>query len=211
MMPRRLLLWLVALGAGAALGWILFAGLPRWLARDAPTAPAATAGTPETEAESKIKATVFHGSDDGMRLVAVEQDVAFESSPAAQAQRVVEALLQPPPAPLLSVIPAGTKLRAVYLTDGGEAFVDFTSEIVTGHPGGSLNELYTVYTIVNSLTTTLPAVTAVQILVDGREVETLAGHVDLRHPLQKNPRWVSGPAETETVAAPAGPGAPLNR
>jgi hypothetical protein len=29
-------------------------------------------------------------------------------------------------------------------------------------------------------------VTTVQVLVDGKEVETLAGHVDLRRPLEKN-------------------------
>ena len=36
----------------------------------------------------------------------------------------------------------------------------------------------------------LPAVTAVQMLVDGKEVDTLAGHVDLRRPLAKNLAWV---------------------
>jgi hypothetical protein len=47
-----------------------------------------------------------------------------------------------------------------------------------------------VYTIVNALTSNLPAVTAVQILVDGKEVDTLAGHVDLRRPLAKDLGWV---------------------
>jgi hypothetical protein len=42
------------------------------------------------------------------------------------------------------------------------------------------------------LTTNLPAVTSVQVLVDGKEVETLAGHVDLRGPLSKNLDYVQG-------------------
>jgi hypothetical protein len=50
--------------------------------------------------------------------------------------------------------------------------------------------LFTIYAIVNALTVNLPAITRVQILVDGKEVDTLAGHVDLRHPLQKNLKWV---------------------
>ena len=37
-----------------------------------------------------------------------------------------------------------------------------------------------------SLTVNLPAITSVQILVDGHEVETIAGHVDIRRPLVKN-------------------------
>jgi hypothetical protein len=46
--------------------------------------------------------------------------------------------------------------------------------------------MLTIYTIVHALTFNLPAVTAVQLLVDGKEVDTLAGHVDLRRPLSKN-------------------------
>ena len=49
----------------------------------------------------------------------------------------------------------------------------------------------TVYTIVNALTVNLPAITRVQLLVDGKEVDTLVGHVDLRRPLQKNLKWTS--------------------
>ena len=63
-------------------------------------------------------------------------------------------------------------------------------ESAGGHPGGTVNELLTVYTIVNALTANLPAVTTVQLLVDGREVDTLAGHVDLRRPLAKNLSYV---------------------
>ena len=33
-------------------------------------------------------------------------------------------------------------------------------------------------------------VTAVQLLIDGKEVDTLSGHVDLRRPLVKNLAWV---------------------
>ena len=81
-------------------------------------------------------------------------------------------------------------LRALYLTERGDAFVDLSPDVRTRHTGGSLDELFTVYTIVNALTTNLPAVKRVQILIEGKEVDTLAGHVDLRHPLQKNLTWV---------------------
>jgi len=97
--------------------------------------------------------------------------------------------------PLVSAIPAATKLRALFVTDKGEAFVDLSGDVQSAHPGGSLNELLTVYTIVDALTENLPAITAVQVLVDGKEVETLAGHVDLRRPLAKNLTWID---ETRT-------------
>ena len=62
------------------------------------------------------------------------------------------------------------------------------------HSGGVLQELLTVYSVVNTLTENLPAVTSVQLLVDGREPNTLAGHVDLRQPLSKNAQWAAAPA-----------------
>ena len=65
-----------------------------------------------------------------------------------------------------------------------------SADITAKHPGGSLHEVFTVYTIVNALTVNLPAITRVQILVEGKEVDTLAGHVDLRHPLAKSLEWV---------------------
>ena len=70
------------------------------------------------------------------------------------------------------------------------------------HRGGSLDELFTVYALVNAVTSNVPEVTAVQILIEGREVDTLAGHVDLRHPLERNMKWVSGQPD-EPAPAPA--------
>ena len=71
-----------------------------------------------------------------------------------------------------------------------DAFVDLSAEARTRHTGGALDELFTIYAIVNAVTVNLPAISRVQILVDGKEVDTLAGHVDLRHPLEKNLKWV---------------------
>ena len=70
--------------------------------------------------------------------------------------------------------------------------------------GGALDELFTVYVIVDALTVNLPAIARVQILIDGKETDTLAGHVDLRHPLQKNLTWVGAPipAAAEPAAKP---------
>ena len=53
--------------------------------------------------------------------------------------------------------------------------------LVGGNPD-AYDELLTIYALVHALTINLPAVTSVQLLVDGKEVDTLAGHVDLRRP-----------------------------
>jgi hypothetical protein len=173
--------------AGLALGvWLVFVMVPR-LRRQAalPTGTAAAQG--ETR---KIHATLFFISDDGSELVAVNQEVPLGQTPVEQARRIVEAELKAPPGTLLSAVPTGTLVNAVYLTAKGDAFVDLSNDVVTHHSGGSLDEALTVFAIVNALTVNLPDVTAVQILVDGKEVDTLAGHIDLRHPLARSLKWV---------------------
>ena len=188
-MPRRIatvaVILLLALGGG----WLLFVGLPRWYGsrpvEGAAAPPPAPAGT-----ERKINATLYFVSEDGLSLVGVQREVLFGEAPEEQARRILEAQLGRAPQPLMSAIPEATALRALYLTEGGEAFVDLSGDARAKHTGGSLDEIFTIYTIVNALTVNLPAITRVQILVDGKEVDTLAGHVDLRHPLHKNLKWV---------------------
>jgi hypothetical protein len=116
--------------------------------------------------------------------------VPYGSTPAEQARHLVAAQLDPPPDGHLSTIPAGTTVKTVYLAPGGEAYVDLSREIAAGHVGGAVTEALTVYALVNVITTNLADVTAVQILGEGEEVDTLTGHFDLRHPLPKSLDWV---------------------
>jgi spore germination protein GerM len=183
----------IAAVAGVALLFGMFMWLPRWTTRATPNATVdAAAHAPVAPAASgrKIKARLFYVADDGTKLTSVERDVAYGEGPVEQAREIIAAQIAPVVEPLVSAVPPGTTLRAVFITEGGEAFVDLSREVVSAHPGGTLGELLTVYTLVNALTENLPVVTAVQVLVDGKEVETLSGHIDLRRPLAKNLSWV---------------------
>ena len=187
-----------AMGTVAALSaWVLFIGLPGWY----PTSPLqdATVKQASTSVDVDfIEATLFYISDDGMALIGFDRRLARQTEQSAQARVILEAQLAEPPTPLLSPIPSGTQLLAFYLTEQGDAFVDLSEEVVSGHSGGSLEELFTVYAIVNAVTTNLPTIKAVQILVNGQEVDTLVGHVDLQRPLNRNMDWVTEPEETST-------------
>lgn len=173
------------------LGYVMFVALPRRTSRATAnrTGPAAPASVPAPPGR-KIKARLFYVAEDGTRLASVERDVPYGEGAVEQAREIIVAQMAPVVAPLVSAVPPGTTLRAVFIADGGEAYVDLSREVVTAHPGGTLSELLTVYTLVDALTANLPAITSVQLLVDGKEVETLAGHVDLRRPLGKNLAWV---------------------
>ena len=177
---------------GLAAAWVLFIGLPRWYAarRTQAVAGTATAATPAATAVRKITATLFYVAEDGMALVPVQREVPFGATVAEQARAIVAAQLAAA-APHVSAIPAGVTLRDVFITERGDAFVDLSGDISAKHPGGSLDEIFTVYTLVNALTVNLPAIARVQILVDGKEVDTLAGHVDTKRPLPRADEWVA--------------------
>jgi hypothetical protein len=181
----------VALGIAILLlaAWGLTVGLERVMR--GPVTPAGTTPRPGQAqgpaATRHITATLYYGSEDGQFLVPVQREVPYGEGPLEQGRQIVLAQLQQaPPSPLVAAVPPGTTLRRFYVTDRGDAFVDLGPEITSSHPGGSVAELFTIYAIVNAVTANLTAIARVQILVDGREVDTLAGHIDLRRPLQRN-------------------------
>lgn len=196
-MLRRAFIAMAAVVAAGVFGWLVMSALARLLSTPAaplpePVTTEAPAVAPpaavEPAAGPHIKATLFFASEDGQRLVGVQQDVPLAEGTVAQARALIVALLAPPAgdSTLVSTIPEGTTLRGVYVSDRLEVFVDLDATVRTNHKGGSMQELLTVYSIVNTVTVNLPTVSAVQILIDGREADTLAGHVDLRRPLRKN-------------------------
>ena len=191
---------LLALAIGAATLTLVL--VERWESAAGGSSALDGAGGPGG-AGSPFTATMYYVAGNGLGLVRREIDVPYSADPLLRARIIVERQLERPPRRLLSAFPAGTRLRAVYLADDGNLFVDLSGEVTTEHSGGSLDELLTVYALVNAVTTNVHEVAAVQILVDGREVDTLAGHIDLRRPLTPNLTWVLDlppPPEGEAAA-----------
>jgi hypothetical protein len=187
-MNRRALMIFVGFLTLIAVVVVVAVGVSRWL-RGGPAAEAVV--TPASSSSGpRIKARLFYVADDGTRLTSVERDVAYGEGAVEQARQIIQAQIAPVAEPLVSAVPPATRLRAIFITEQGEAFVDFTRDLAAGHTGGSTDEALTVYTIVNALTANLPAINSVQLLVEGKQIETLAGHVDLRRPLDKNGAWI---------------------
>ena len=158
-----------------------------------PQQPAATAAGSAVASVPHIIATLYYASSDGQSLAAVKREVPLADGILAQGRQIIQSQLEAAPEPYVSVIPTGTMLRAFYVTDRGDAFVDLSPEISTAHPGGSTTELLTVYALVNAITANLSSVQRVQILIGGKEADTLAGHVDLRRPFERDASLVKAP------------------
>jgi len=77
------------------------------------------------------------------------------------------------------VLGTGSEIRGVYLADPGLAVIDLNAAFANGHRSGVLVEELTLTSLVATLSANIPAITQFKILVDGKERESLAGHVDL--------------------------------
>lgn len=182
----------------ALLGLLLLVALtaPRWAAllrRPLPEAAAAAdvpavPAPPEPAlagggaAERRIRVKLYLGHPEERALVEEDREIPFSTDIARQVRAVLESLAEGSQGDLLPVLPEGTRVLDVFVR-GGVAYVNLSAEASSGHEGGSVAELVTVYAIVNSVAMNFPAVRRVQITVDGEARSSLAGHIDITAPL----------------------------
>ncbi|WP_303722165.1 GerMN domain-containing protein [Malonomonas rubra] len=83
---------------------------------------------------------------------------------------------------LLPVLPKETGILEIEL-ENDLARVNFSRHLADFHPGGSLSELLTVYSLANSLSENFSYLRQLQILIDGEVRQTLKGHVRIDQPI----------------------------
>lgn len=134
------------------------------------------------------------------RLIPVPRSVDAPQGIDAQIKRALQELIEWAGTETVSPLPPQARVREVWVSPGGIAYIDFNTDFYAFSGGGSLGELHTVYSIVTTLTKSFPEILAVQILIDGKVEDTLAGHVDLSMPLVPSADWAlieSGDGEPE--------------
>lgn len=118
--------------------------------------------------------------DEDLALRWREADIFMPADRSLRAREVMRALLaqylqRPSPHPLAR----GADIKDVYMIGNDTLVVDTTSQFADGHPSGIVPEAMTLASLVETLTANVPGVSRVKFLVEGKERETLAGHVDL--------------------------------
>jgi len=113
------------------------------------------------------------------QLAPVTVQLPLSADPPHRAKQLITALIANPPTPAQRTIPSGATLLNFYLLPNGQAVADFSDELSTEMPSGILSEWLAVRSIIQTLAANVPQVTQLKILVHGREIDTLAGHVDM--------------------------------
>jgi spore germination protein GerM len=137
-----------------------------------------------TEPLSRHTVEVYFPSTQGNGLVGEYREIFETVTPGDRAKQIIADLISGPTGDAaLRAVPSGTLLRQAYVLDNGVAYLDFTGDLADGIGGGSMQELLTIYAIIDSVALNVDEIKRIGILIEGEPVETLNGHVDLRRPL----------------------------
>lgn len=120
-----------------------------------------------------------------LTLVPVKTERRLHVEPTKRLNQIVTALIQERPPTFRNTIPRGTLLNEAYIDSLRQtAYLDFSNHLTDGHIGGTTAELLTITAILKTVFDAFPdEIEHVQILIDGEEVKTLAGHLNLSQPL----------------------------
>ena len=136
--------------------------------------------------QDTMSVTVYSATKDAMYLVAEHHVIPKNTHPAQSAIELLVAGTKN--AELVSVVPAGTKLRHISIKDK-IAYVDFSDNLVKNNNGGSASEILLVAAIVDTLTE-FNDIQKVQIMVEGKKIDTISGHMDIGEPLGRSEKII---------------------
>lgn len=167
------------------------AALPSAAKHEPATSPVVPSAAPSAGAEASFAFALYFPSREyaetgreGVDRLVAESITLKPGLATGGNDRLAAALLEalrrgPASAAALPAIPSRIRIRSVHVRDG-IAELDLAR---AGLSGGSLEEQFFVDSIVRTLTQ-VPEVHAVRFLVDGKQTETLMGHVSTAQPIE---------------------------
>ena len=183
-----MVLVLLAASVGGYL-WFRASGMPQ----PAPIPPQeAGPAVPAEKPNEPFMATLYLPAE--RRLAASVVAVKREPDVQLQARETVAAVLAGDRGGKAAVLKE-LKLRALYLDAAGTAYLDLLP-VVPGQKeirASAQDELLAVYALVNTVIQNFTEIRQVRIVLDGREAQTLAGHIDLSRSFVKRTDLVKIP------------------
>lgn len=126
-----------------------------------------------------VDTSVYFVDSEMMRLVKVRTSIP-KASTELMAQTVLDELIRgrdenPKIYRIIPKIENGLSVKVV----GEIAYIDMTDDFVQAHPDGRDQELLTIYSIVNSITS-IDGITNVRFTIDGIVQKNFKGYIDMR-------------------------------
>lgn len=183
--PGSLILIVVAMALAVGAGWFL---AKRSLEGRALPLPAPLQ-QPEAGGR-RVMSHLYFGDLQGRFLTSEQRSIHRPDSAAAYARQLINMLIEGPKQGGSRTLPETARVRALFISGDGVAYVDFVDNAFENHPGGVGSELITLYSVVNTLVLNIEEIRSVKLLVGGQEAVTLAGHVDLAPVYKAAMLWI---------------------
>lgn len=128
---------------------------------------------------------VYRAAADGREKLLPEKfTINDNGKPIAENALIALVSTKPQDASMEDVVPIGTKVLSLRVDEKGTAYADFSKELAKKGQG-SYGEMMLCYAITNTLTE-FPEIKRVQILIEGKKVTTISGHMDVEEPMIRN-------------------------
>lgn len=146
--------------------------------------PVALNPTPNTvqEPEDVLELRIYYPLDN--RLQMIGKRLPRRTRQTAIAEAMVEEFFKGPGNGQTSCIPPNVKLLGLYKDPKQILYIDLSDELRRNFQGDALSEYLLLKGLYESLISNLQDVQDVKILVEGKEIETLGGHVFLKYTLK---------------------------
>jgi hypothetical protein len=124
--------------------------------------------------------TLFVADDAAGMLRPRSAQIPLPGGRQQRAEELIRALLRIYQQPGAShALSPASDIRSIYMVDPGAAVIDLNAAFADQHRSGILSEQLTVNSLVQTLAANVPGIQRVNILVEGKTRDTLAGHADL--------------------------------
>lgn len=137
--------------------------------------------------KQKYAVTIYFSDKQERFLVPETRYIIKEEDDALQAKEIVKALLDGSKTGLINTYPLGVAVKDVKVKNDGTAFINFDANLSKLHPGGSAAEMASIYSLVNSLTENVSSIKQVKIIVEGRELTSIKGHISTKKAFRSDP------------------------
>ncbi len=163
---------------------LLISHSKRTIIQDAPPKLPDIANPTDTLPEPQ-QINLFLLETDGTELVPKKVELRLFLDTTERLQQIISALIKETPPSYRNPIPRGTILNQVYIDNQKTAYMDFSHHLASGQIGGTTAEFMTISAILKTVFDAFPQeVLHIQILIDGKEQETLSGHINISQPLR---------------------------
>lgn len=166
--------------------------------------PTPTTPSPPPELPKK-KVSIFYIEGSSGALSPESREIYETKGSASQAKQALALLLAGPEDRdrLLPVFPEEAKLVGLFLSDEGQVYLDFSSEIT--RPTGVTEELRGLAALALTLSRNFPEIEHMSILIEGKQLSVLRGHLSIDYPLVTKDATYDALIETSEPGATPGP------